>query len=484
MKPQTPTMWMKTTLTSGLRALSLTTAVSVAIFGAAAEARAETLADALADAYKNSGLLEQNRAVLRAADEDVAQAVSALRPVLGWAADITRQFGNTRSSQTGNTTVGISTNTATLGLSLTQLLWDGGSTKSQIEVAKETVLATRQALVSIEQNVLLQAVDAYTQVRTGSETLALRQNNVRVITEELRAAKDRFEVGEVTRTDVAQAEARLAQARAALSQAQGDLVTAQEYFLAAVGRKAGRLSAPTKAPVSAKTAAEAKSIAQRNHPDVLRAKHQVAAADLGVAIARASMKPTVSLTGRYGLSDTFDSPSYSRAGSVKLEASGPIYAGGRIASAVRKAIQQRDAARSGLHQASIGVAQNAGTAFANLQVARAAREASDRQVRFAQIAFNGVREEASLGARTTLDVLNAEQELLNAKASLITAVSNEYLASYSLLSNMGLLTADTLRLNVPRYDPAAYYNQVNKAPAAVSAQGRQLDKMLRRIGKE
>ena len=196
------------------------------------------------------------------------------------------------------------------------------------------------------------------------------------------------------------------------------------------------------------------------------------------------MKPTVNLTGSYGLTENFDSGDYSRAGSIGVQASGPIYAGGRLASVVRQAIQRRDAARSALHLTTISVAQDAGTAFANLQVARAAREAGDRQVRFAQVAFDGVREEASLGARTTLDVLNAEQELLNAKANLITSVANEYLASYSLLANMGLLTADNLRLNVSRYDPAEYYKQVNKAPAAVSAQGRQLDKMLRRIGKE
>ena len=473
--------WIKSKQAAQVAVLTVTTALGGTVAGVAT---ADTLAGALSDAYKNSGLLEQNRAVLRAADEDVAQAVAALLPVLSWAWDVTRQFGTQQSAQTGNMAAGFNSTTTTLGLSASLMLYDFGSSKGQVDIAKESVLATRQALVSVEQNVLLQAVDAYTRVRTGAETLALRQNNVRVITEELRAAKDRFDVGEVTRTDVAQAEARLAQARASLAQAQGDLVAAQEYFLAAVGRKAGNLASPTRAPISAKNAGEAKAIAQRNHPDVLRAKHEVAAADLGVAVAEASMKPTVNLTGSYGLTENFDSSDYSRAGSIGVQASGPIYAGGRLASVVRQAIQRRDAARSALHLTTISVAQDAGTAFANLQVARAAREAGDRQVRFAQVAFDGVREEASLGARTTLDVLNAEQELLNAKANLITSVANEYLASYSLLANMGLLTADNLRLNVPRYDPAEYYKQVNKAPAAVSAQGRQLDKMLRRIGKE
>ncbi len=468
---------VKANVTAGVAALALTVSMPAA-------ALADTLADAMADAYKNSGLLEQNRAVLRAADEDVAVAVSALRPVLTWAYTVTHSFGQSRSASTGGAAVGFTNNDVTLALAAEQLLWDNGRSKKQIEAAKEAVLSTRQALVSIEQAVLLQAVDAYTRVRTAAETVALRENNVRVIIEELRAAKDRFEVGEVTRTDVAQAEARLAQARAAQAQAQGDLVSAQEYFLAAVGRRAGRLASPPTAPMTAKSAAEAKAVAQRTHPDVLKAKHDVAAADLAVAISEAAMKPTVALKGRYGLTETFDSTNFSHAGSVSVEASGPIYMGGRLSASLRQAMARRDVARSALHLTSVSVAQNAGTAFANLQVARAAREAGDRQVRFARVAFRGVREEATLGARTTLDVLNAEQELLNAQASLITAVANEYLASYSLLSSMGLLTAQHLRLGVPRYDPAAYYKQVKDAPALKSEQGKKLDKMLRRIGKE
>lgn len=468
------TLWTKTKL-----ALSAAT-VSISVF-APASAWSDTLAAALTDAYKNSGLLAQNRALLRAADEDVAQAVAALRPVVSWAAEAKRTFG---SASAGGLTVGSLSESATLGLSVSQTLWDAGARKTRIEMAKEGVLSTRQALVSVEQGVLLQAVDAYTRVRTGAETVALRQNNVRVITEELRAAKDRFDVGEVTRTDVDQAEARLAQGKALLAQAQGDLTAAQEYFLAAVGRRAGQLATPPAAPVSAKSSADAKAIALQNHPDILRAKHAVALADLGVKVAEASMKPTISVTGSYGLGSDLRSDATNEGGSISLNASGPVYAGGAIASAVRQAILQRDAARAALHLTSVSVTQNAGTAFASLQVARASREASDRQVRFARVAFNGVREEASLGARTTLDVLNAEQELLNAQANLITSVANEYLASYALLSDMGLLTASSLRLNVPRYDVAGYYNQVKTAPAAISAQGKQLDKMLRRIGKE
>ncbi|QIZ82644.1 TolC family outer membrane protein [Thalassovita gelatinovora] len=459
------------------------TTVMLAVSGPVA-AQADNLANVLADAYKNSGLLEQNRALLRAADEDVAVAVAALRPIVSWAADLSRSSSRYATSSTFFTPRDSASTTVSVGLSASLLLFDGGASKGQIEAAKETVLATRQALVGVEQNVLLQAVDAYTSLRTQSETVALRQNNVRVISEELRAAKDRFDVGEVTRTDVAQAEARLAEAQAALAQAQGDYQGAREYFIAAVGRNPGAMQASPPAPATATSIEGAKALAVKNHPDILQAQHQVAAADLAVVVTRASMGPQVSLTGSYGIEETFDSTAFSKGGSVGIEMSQPIYYGGRLSAANRQAIARRDSARAALRLSSISVAQNAATAFANLQVARAARVSSERQVRFATVAFRGVREEATLGARTTLDVLNAEQELLNANANLITSRANEYLASYSLLANLGLLTADHLNLNVTRYDPAAYYNQVKNAPALLSAQGQKLDRVLRGIGKE
>ena len=467
---------MKRKLTAGLIAAMVGLAAPVASW-------ADSLADVMADAYRNSGLLEQNRALLRAADEDVATALSALRPIVAWAGDMTHSFSRSASSPLFTATNRSSTSVS-LGVSAEMLLYDGGGSKRRLEAAKENVLATRQTLLGIEQNVLLQAVDAYIGLRAQSETVVLRENNVRVISEELRAAKDRFDVGEVTRTDVAQAEARLAQARAALAQAQGDFEAAREYFIAAVGRKPGELRASPAAPDTATSTEHAKSLALRSHPDILKVQHDVAAADLAVDIARAAMGATVKLTGRYGVEETLNSDAFSRGGSVGVEVSGPIYYGGRLSALYRQAVARRDVVRAALRLTSISVAQDASTAYANLQVARAAREASERQVRFARVAFRGVREEATLGARTTLDVLNAEQELLNAQADLISARGNEYLASYALLANMGMLTADHLKLKVVRYDPAAYYNQVKDAPAQHSAQGRQLDRVLRGLGKK
>ena len=458
-------------------------ALALGVFSPAMAA-ADSLAAVLTDAYNNSGLLEQNQALLRAADEDVASAVAALRPIISWSGDVTHSRRRSSSAAPLLAPSSSSGTSASLGLSADLLLYDGGRTPLQAEIAKEAVLATRQSLVSIEQRVLFQALQAYIGIRTSSETVALRQNNVNVITEELRAAKDRFEVGEVTRTDVAQAEARLAQARAAFASAQGDLATSRETFIAAVGRKPGRLQAPPAAPATANSMDAAKAIALRSHPDVLAAQHNVTATDLQVKVAELAVSPTINLRGNLGLTENFNSPDFSKSGSVSLSVSGPIYRGGQLDSARRRAIARRDAQRSNLHVTGLTVAQDAGTAFASLQVAKAAREASDRQVRFARVAFRGVREEATLGARTTLDVLNAEQELLDAQANLISTSGNEFLASYVLLANMGLLTADHLKLRVTKYDPAAYYNLVKDAPVSISKQGQKLDHILKTLGKE
>ncbi|SMO92489.1 outer membrane protein [Thalassovita litoralis] len=446
-------------------------------------ATADSLADALVSAYNNSGLLTQYRAVLRAADEDVAVALSSLRPVIGWSGSIDYNKTRLKSSSMFFPTTSDGTSVS-LGIGLEQLLWDAGKSKLTLEAKKEAVLATREALVGVEQNVLLQAVDAYMSVRSASETVALRQNNVRVITEELRAAKDRFEVGEVTRTDVAQAEARLAAARSNFAQAQGDLVTAQEYFKAAVGRLPGRLSPPPSVPATAKTMSEAKAIAVRNHPDIKKAQHEATAADLAIEITRAATKPTITLNSSIGLEENFDSTNFTKNFGVSLGASGPIYSGGRISALFRQAIANREAARASLLVTTQSVEREVGTAFSNLKVAGAARTAFDQQVRAATVAFRGVREEATLGARTTLDVLNAEQELLNAQASLISARNSEYVASYALLETMGLLTAEHLKLKVQRYDAAAYYNQVKNAPASISKQGQQLERVLQGLGKK
>ena len=452
------------------------------VLGAPAAALADTLADALAGAYNNSGLLEQNRALLRAADEDVGVALSALRPIIGWSADVTYSDSDARSSLTGIRST--DDTSGSLGLSADILLFDGGRSRMGVDIAKESVLATRQALIGVEQNILLQAVQAFMDVRSNTEIVALRRNNVRVITQELRAAQDRFEVGEVTRTDVALAEARLAGANALLAQAEGDLAEARAFYRFAVGRDANALAVPPALPARPASLAAAQAAAMRSHPDILRAQHEVTVSDLRVLIAKSAAIPQVRLQSRYGLTESLDSSDYTRGGSIGIGVTGPIYQGGRNSALERQAINRGTAARSALFETTQRIAQNVSTAFARVDVARAAIEASDRQIRAARTAFEGVREEATLGARTTLDVLNAEQELLDAQANRITAASNQYVASYALLASMGQLTAQNLRLQVQIYDPSSYYNQVQSAPSSISRQGRQLDQVLKSLGRE
>jgi outer membrane protein len=451
--------------------------------------QAASLGDALALAYRQSNLLEQNRALLRAADEDVAIAVSALRPVIAFALNTSVARNETFNGLT-NMTMRSTTLTKTLSLTGELTIYAGGANRLAIEAAKETVLATRQALLQVEQNVLLTAVQAYMEVIRASEFVALRQNNVRLITRELRAARDRFEVGEVTRTDVSIAEARLASARASLAAAQGDLEVAREAYKAAIGTYPTALRRPPAPPMTARSEAEAKAVAVRGHPLILQARHEVSAAELNVSRAEAALKPRVtgSLSGRVSDNDRLDitgGGGNSTDLSVGLALTQQIYQGGRIRATIRQAMAQRDAARSGLLQTTLGVEQEVGNAWARLAVALASLEASDRQVRASQVAYNGVREEASLGARTTLDVLNAEQELLDARAARISAETDQYVAIYSLLAAMGLLTVEHLRLGVPTYDPEAYYNSVRSAPTrGVSPEGEKLDRILERLGKD
>lgn len=444
--------------------------VAVAMTVGTVQAGAETLADALIAAYRTSHLLDQNQAVLRAADEDVAVAVSALRPVLNY----TAQAGYAFASRDGGTLT--DELSASLTLSAEILLLDFGRRELGIAIAEASVKATRQALVNVEQQVLLATVQAYVDVRLANEIVALRQSNLRLITQELRAAEDRFDVGEITRTDVAIAEARLAASRSALAAAEGQLMVAREAYKAATGAYPGKLAALPASPVLPGTLEEAQAVARRTHPLIRQAMEQVTVSERRVELAEANMKPTVGFGASVSLSDQG-----TLGEQLGLTMRQTIYAGGELSALYRKALAGQEQARALLGQTTVGVLQNLGNAWANLAVYGASIQASDQQIRAAQTAFDGVREEATLGARTTLDVLNAEQELLDARASRLEAEAGRYVAVYQVLASMGLLTVEHLNLGIPTYDPDAYYEAVRTAPAT-SAQGKKLDAILEKIG--
>ncbi len=463
--------------------------------------RAETLADALVMAYKESGLIDQNRALLRAADEDVAQAVSQLRPIVNWTAQFSQEYGRTKvgatvpdlqASAASGALVSrkvydktkLTGTSANLSMSATLLLTDFGKTRAQIESTKETVLATRQDLLNIEQQVMLRATFAYLDVIRARKVVDLRKNNVRVLEEELRATMDRFDVGEVTRTDIAQSEARLAEAQGNLSVAQGELEVASAEYKAVVGRMPGKLVELKSRPEVKGGEPEAMKVAMVKSPQLESIRHAVAAADFNIDVAEAQTKPTVSLYGEGTIRNSVDDKSYLHGGEFGVKATGPIYQGGNLASVRRKAINLRDAQLGQLHYQTNETQRGVRQAYAQLAAAIAQEKASKERVRAQEVAFNGVREEARLGERTTLDVLNSEQELLDARVVLVSATIDVFKASYAVLKEIGEMTVKELRLNTPTYDPTVYYNRAKNAPVRPSPQGQQLERILRSIGKE
>ena len=435
------------------------------------QTKAETLADSMISAYRNSNLLEQNRAVLRAADEDLATAVASLRPVFDYSAK--RSFSWARSDATKDASG------TTISLKGELELYNFGRGELSKAIKKEMILSARNTLIDIEQDVLLAAVKAFVGVRMSQETVSLRQNNYRVISQELDAAKARFEVGEITQTDVAIAQSRLAVSRAGLAVDEGALLENRENYKAATGAYPTNVVNLPDLPKIPATLDEAIAYARANNIYLAVKRHSAKIADLTVQQQRAVMRP--SLTAR--ASSNYDEEVHFTDSIASLTLSQKIYTGGFLSSAVRNAVNAQDIAQAALRQAVVLVDQTVAKNWAALKVAQAGIDAAKLQTEASQIAYNGVREEASLGARTTLDVLNAEQDLLDAKDASLSAESRLYSGTYSLLASLGMLTVDHLGLSVPTYDVSTYYDAVKNAPISESAQGKRLDKLLRSLGK-
>ena len=436
-------------------------------------ALADGLRDAMADAYRNSALLDQNRYLLRVRDEGVNQAIARLLPSLTFVAATSR-----------NLVADTTTTTARLVGEVT--LYAGRSNANGVRAAEETLNAARQQLVALEAQVLGDAVTAYLEVWEAQQVVGVREANVRVLTQQLRAARDRFEVGEDTRTDVAQAEAQLATARSNLAAAQGTLEIARELFNLAVGRYPAGLSGPGGLPNLPASEDEAARLARQDHPAIRALQHEVSAAEFAVAQARGATRPNLSL--ELSRTETFEAPSASAEGNgaaIGLTLSQPIYRGGQLGSLERQALAQAEAVRAGLNRQVQVNLQLVGNAYARFAIATAQIQASDQRINAAQLAFDGIREEASLGARTTLDVLDAEQDLLEARISRIEAQSGLYAAAYGILAASGLLSVAQLDLPVPEYDATAYGAAFpGGQPRVMSPQGERLDTLLRAIGRQ
>lgn len=458
--------------------MGVLTRIHVAVLGlalggsAALPTHADTLADALVGAYRNSNLLEQNRALLRASDEDVQQAIAAIGPVVEF---VTTALTNTSDAPSFQ---------LSFALSATATLYDFGRGRLAIDATHEQILSARAGLIVVEQNVLFDAAQAYLSLFTDLQNVELQRNSVSVISEQLRAARERFELGDSTRTDVAIAEARLAAARSALAAAQGAVAVSREGYNLAVGHYPHGVSQPPRLPTLPSTLAAAQDIARRFHPAITQAQHQVAAADIAVEIAQHQRFGT--LTGSLSADATRRETPAASANTSGLTASMryavPIYNGGRLNSAERQQVARGQAQRAALHQTVAIVQQAVGANWAQLQVARAQLASGDLQIQASQSAYDAVRAEVELGSRTTLDLLNAEQELLNARSARIASAAGLQTAAYALLNSMGQMTVTALGLGIPTYDVSAYSSSLRGEGRGTtpSEQGTRLDRIMGR----
>ena len=446
--------------------------------GLAIPAVGQTLPEALAVSYRNSSVLESSRALLRVSDETVSQAVAVLRPAINLVATSQGRVVDSASAQSGDSLTG------TLRLTMDLLLSDGGSQRLAIKAAEEGVLAARQTLVETEQNVILGAVRAYYDVLRYDRLLTLERNNHRLISTELDAARNRFQLGAITRTDVSAVEAQLASARSTVALREGELSIARETYRLQVGEYPGALEFSPLIVELPPSLEEATEIARRNHPSIIRAQHTAAAADLNVKRSETVLNPRISLGGSVALDRDLErwSGSGSTTSSISLTANMPLYRGGANMALLRQGLAVSQQARFDLLQAVRSAEQRVASAWARFEIAAASITARREQVESAQIAYNGMREEAALGLRSTLDVLDTEQRLLGARTDLITAETNRDVAAYSLIASMGRLTAAELGLEVNLYDPQVNYERVKTAPVA-SERRMLLDKVLKRSGR-
>jgi outer membrane protein len=425
---------------------------------------AMTLERALAEAYQNNPQLNAQRAIVRATDENVPQALSGYRPVVTATADtgITHTESIVQSPVTGRTRTVTNLHPRSVAATATQTLFNGFQTANRTRQAESQTSAARETLRLIEQTVLLDAATAYMNLLRDRAILDLQRRNVEVLQEQLRQARDRFNVGEVTRTDVAQAESRLAAGRSAALTAESNVTTSRAVFRRVIGVEPDGLTPGT--PVdrfSPRTLNTAILLGEAQHPSVTAAMYGVDVSLLQVKISEGALYPTVIVQGNATQSWDVSAAiiqqwTVSAIGQVTV----PIYQGGAEYALVRQNKENLGQQRFNLDtirdQARATVVQSWGL----LEAAKAQIQATQAQVAASEIALNGVREEARVGQRTTLDVLNAQQELVNARVALVTAQRDRVVASYTLLSSVGRLTAPVLGLAVPIYDPRIHYHQI------------------------
>ena len=439
------------------------------------KAAAETLQSALAKAYQGNPQLNAQRTIVRQNDEGVTQALSGYRPTLSANASVGRQYVNTTqifpaipgTALTQAIALPLTgTNTVTsVGVTGNQTLFNGQQTANRVRSAESQVLAARETLRVMEESVLLAAATAYMDVSRDTANLEVQQRNVRVLQRTLKDTRNRFDAGQVTSTDVAQSEAQLAAGEASLHAAESTLMTTRANYRRIIGVEAANLAAA--APVdrlSPSTLNAAVAAGLVENPSVTAALYGVDVAQLQVKIAEGALWPTLALQGniqQQTFPNILTQSLFTATGQLNLSI--PIYQGGAEYSAIRLDKENVGQQRLNVDQVRDQARANVVQAWGQSQAAKAQVEAAIRQNDAAERALDGVRNEAQAGQRTTLDVLNAEQALVNARVTLIVAQHDRVVASYSLLSAVGRLSARDLRLPVEIYDPSVHYHQVRDA---------------------
>jgi len=420
----------------------------------------ETIHGALSQAYHANPEINAQRALTRAADESVPQALSGYRPKVTGSADLgyvnqKSHVARQRYSQDDYGPRGAS-------VALDQVLYNGGRTGNLVRAAESRVLGARETLRNVEQTILLNAATSYMNVLRDTALLNLRRNNIDVLTTQLRQTSDRFRVGEVTRTDVAQSEARLARARSDAFLAEANLKSSMATYRQIVGSEPTKLApAKTVEGLLPKSREAALAMSQREHPAVAAALHGVDQQLLQVKAIESELYPTIGVTA--SLSRRYDTQSPGSdlwQGSIVGRLSVPIYEGGATYSRVREAKETLTSQRVTVDTQRERVRQLVVSMWGALESTKAQINAAEAQVKAAEIALSGVREEAKVGQRTTLDVLNSQQDLLDARVALVTAQRDRVVASYNVLAAIGRLSLRTLGVSVAAYDPKVHYGQV------------------------
>ena len=439
------------------------TGVLALVFGAltlwSGTAHGQSLVDALTSAYDTNPSLQAARAELRSVNEGVPQALSNWRPEVTVNASGGKQYIEQESSFFTDQQF---TTPREGELSVIQPLYRGGRTVAATEAAENDVQSQRASLTSVEQDVLLDAVTAFMDVWRDQAVLQLNINNERVIQRQLEATQDRFDVGEVTRTDVAQAETRLATATAERIAAQGALTASQAVYEEVVGQRPGILKAPPRQYQGLPgTVEDALTVATAGNPDILAATFAEKAAEREVQEVVGELLPTLQLRGTASTSEeTSQRDSTTDRARILVELSVPIYQQGAVSSRVREAKQVSSRRRLELLEDRRRIEQETVSAWEGLQTAQAQIVSFESGVRSAEIALEGVRQENLVGARTILDILDAEQELLDAQVNLVGSQRDEVVAAYQVLAAVGRLTARDLGLPVTLYDPEEDYRKV------------------------